>query len=179
MEQRRARRRCRIDDGEALRRCQCVQEEPALAQPPRRHCAPVAPQSPFRHGGSCLLQAHRLNEFPDPPAPPAANSSVPPSEKCPLSQEKSFSPLEPPQNPFFEGVPGHNDQLKSGSCGRPGPRAGPTETLCKIHLERAHLRKNRLRRARVLRTANECCPTCPSPGKQGCTGQKTCPPQKI
>ena len=42
MEQRRARRRCRIDDGEALRRCQCVQEEPALAQPPRRHCAPVA-----------------------------------------------------------------------------------------------------------------------------------------
>ena len=41
-EQRRARRRCRIHHGEALRRCQCVQEEPALAQPPRRHCAPVA-----------------------------------------------------------------------------------------------------------------------------------------
>ena len=94
---------------------------------------------------SRIIQARRLNDVcpvpskhsPHPPVPRTPNNTVPTLQKCPLSQELNHSPLKP----NFAGFAGQNAQLKSGSRGGVGPRAGPTEFPCKIHMERVSFAK--------------------------------------
>ena len=77
-------------------------------------------------------------------------------QDCPDPPKVSPQPKEIilPWNPILRGLrvkmPGQNAELKSGSCGGAGPRAGPTELPClNPHGESVICKIFRLRRARV------------------------------